>query len=425
MTDENRVAELLKAIARIDDHTVFGGLDWRAFRNGDVDAIVAAAFDVVAEIVDDGATNRPAIFADARGFRSERGHIGLLLDIADACRCGRSGRYGRSCGRSLVGFRLGGCGFHCLGRFLCRYGGCLDGVGRSTRHGECLADTDAFGGNAVRGLEGCNRNAVFTSDLCQAVARLNLVTTGWRHRLATGRCELAVFGRNLVAGNTLRGQHGYLLVWTTQRVRLVAVAVERNVTSRSLGGIADLTEFRNKDRLASLRGRRGLQTVDPQQFLFGNAVAVGDSRDAFTRTQRYRRGAIRMPAVLVGTDGCGGEIVGNGSGSLLCRRCERRSGWSLCGRERLGHGFVAGRRVAACHRRRSRQLGALHRRGRSRTGRRRLNATAITAGRRIGVGRHVLIGVAALGCRRGITTVHVALRDRGLPISTAALAGWN
>lgn len=308
--------------------------------------------------------------------------------------------------------RLDGCGFDRLRRFLGGNGSCLDGIRRSARHVERLADADAFIAETVRGLQGSNRYAVFAGDLRQAVARLNLVTTGRRQRLTARRRQLAGFGGNLVTDGGSRRQHGHVPRGRAAG-RLVAIAVESDIAGGILGGIAGLAEFRNEDRLAGLRRGCGLQTVDAQQFLFRNAVTVGECRDAFAGTQGHGGSAIGVPAILVGTYGRGGQIVGDGSGSLLGGRRKRRRGLGLSGRERLGHGFVAGRRIAACHGGWGRKLGTLHRRGR-RAGRGRLNA-AITTGLRIGVAGHVLVGVTTLRRGRGVTAIHVALRDRDLP----------
>ena len=72
VADEDRIAQLLQAIAGIDDHAVLGCLDRRAFRNRDVDTVIALAVDIGAIAGDHRATNGPAILADAgclrRGF---------------------------------------------------------------------------------------------------------------------------------------------------------------------------------------------------------------------------------------------------------------------------------------------------------------------------------------------------------------------
>ncbi|MNH98565.1 hypothetical protein D3C73_512870 [compost metagenome] len=267
VTYEHGVAELLQTIACVDNDTVFGCLDRRAFRNRDVDTIIAAAIDVGAVAGNDRAIDRPAVLLDPRGLWGDRRNVSFLFDFAERCIfC--SGRLGRCCyGRLNLGDSrlLRSCSLrrclHRLGRFL-RNRGSANRVGHAIGNLERLADTNGAIGHAVRSLQRVDRCAGFAGDLGQRVAGLDGVCAA--KRLAAGRRDLARLRQRLVT----RRQNSELLLGLVFRRRCIVLKID--IASGSLCSIARRTKGRNYDRLAGCERT----AICPQDFLFRNAITV-------------------------------------------------------------------------------------------------------------------------------------------------------
>ncbi|ENN86963.1 hypothetical protein RHSP_14185 [Rhizobium freirei PRF 81] len=319
MANENRVAEFLQAVAGIDDDAVLGSLDRRTLGNRDVDTVVAAAIDVGAIAGDDGAADRPAIFADAGRLGRIRLRIGLG-GIVDRLARRSGGNLLRLCGigrrvRTSSNFRRLLCnGFrhrrHArLDRDLLRFDGSrLDGIGgsdRAMRQGQRLADANAVAGlHAVRPLKLGNRHAAFLGNSCQRIAWLDDIAActlrAWTLAVAGG--ELVRIGKaslrfaaHLIAG---RERESVLLLRRLCRPGHLAALGKIGRFRGHLGGACGTCAIhgRNDDLLTGLGTSAIAQAVGAEDFLFRNTVAARQQRDVLTLMQRHARSIDRGPA---------------------------------------------------------------------------------------------------------------------------------
>ena len=200
MAHQHGVAELLEAIAGIDYHAVFGRLDRRAFRHGDVDAVGILAG---AESGDDAAANRPAHLAYAGGIGRLHAVFGRLVDDLVGLLRRRIGS--KRLARRRLGWRR--CGSRLdridLGRPDLRRRGAGDGRRIAGRDLQRLADADQAVIHTVGLLQRCYAHAGLPGDGRQRIARFDLVGPR-RDRL---RSRLGI-----VRSGGIRRQHQLLLL---------------------------------------------------------------------------------------------------------------------------------------------------------------------------------------------------------------------
>ncbi len=360
VTHQNRVAELLQPVAGIDHDAVFGRLDRRAFRHGNINAVIRLGAGPIASIAgDDPAAHRPAHAL----------HAGRLGRDGRALGDGFGDRLIRRTAGGLVRFgrRIGSHrAFRCIGSAFCTRAGGLDRIDGVVRpddrltgcgNAQFLSDAQMAVAQAVGLLERSGGGAALTRDTVERIAGHDRV----KPVLGRGR-------RGGVAG--LGGGHALPRLRRLRQDRHVAVRraarqrylVGRHVVARAARGfclhhvgigvgrgnrrLARIDIGRDHHLLARRQVAGRLHVVDLHDRLDRHAEATREIVERFALADRHLGAAGPRPALAL----CLRADRRRGGRGELTRRSRRRHGLGCdrCRRRRLDrprrHGLTDGRR---------------------------------------------------------------------------------
>ena len=259
VTHQHQIAVTLELVAGIGDDAIVGGLDRRAFRHRQIDAVVLGAVRLAAEARDDAALHRPTELRHAA-----RG-LGFLGDV----RRGHTLRLGRGLGDARGLGRNAGDGLYRLRV-------------RTRDLGRCRLRTARLGAAGDLLVTGGNGHAVADAELGIGADAVVTRERGKRHALTASDADQRIAGHHHmhVAGSARRG------------------CLRRTHGRRRRDGHVGMTighPARNDQALAGLEIARVLDVVDLHDRGRRHVMLARDRGQRLAATDRDRLPAVPGP----------------------------------------------------------------------------------------------------------------------------------